>query len=454
MKKIEQKVLKFIDEKGLISKKDKVLVALSGGPDSVFLLHFLLKFREKYDIEVGAVHINHMIRGKSANDDEEFCRKLSVNLNINFLALRKDVKSFAKKNKFSIEEAGRAVRYKEFGNALKHFGFNKIATAHNCSDNAETVLLNLAKGTGIKGMSGIPPKRDNIIRPILSLKKNEILEYLNNYGIEFRIDESNLQTDYERNFLRKEIIPQIKKKLNPDFENAVFHSSEIFSGLIRLIYKQVKEISKQSVKITDEGLKLSISEIAKVEDELKNYLIKYSIEEHFQVQLTFTDIKNIKSLFEKKTGKSINLANNLTAARDRQFVLISYPDKDVQFKPLSLVEGDSVKINNRTLFINPVVDAPNKFSGNKLREYISADRISGDFLLRRWKSGDKFSPLGLKGTKKVSDFLNEQKITSSKKKEQLILTNKGRIVWVLGLRIDERFKITKNTKRVIELCLK
>jgi len=454
MKKTEEKVLKFIGEKGLIEQNDKVLVALSGGPDSVFLLHFLLKFRQKYHIEVGAIHINHMIRGKSAIEDEEFCRKLSVNLNIEFSTVRKNVKSFAEQHKISVEEAGRILRYKEFEKALKRTGFNKIATAHNCSDNAETVLLNLIKGTGIKGISGIPPKRGNIIRPILSLKKDEVLEYLNNYGIEFRIDESNTDTDYERNFLRKEIIPQIKKKLNPDFDNAVFHSSEIFSGLIRLIYKQAKEISKQAVKITDDGLKLSISEIAKVEDELKNYLIKSSIEEHFNIQLTFTDIKNIKSLFENKAGKSINLANNLTAARDRQYVLVSYPGKDVQFKSLSLGEGGSVKVNNRMLFINTVKEAPEKFSGDKLREFISADRISGNFQLRRWKAGDKFFPIGLKGTKKISDFLNEQKITSSKKKDQLILTNKGQIVWVLGLRLDERFKITSDTKKVIELCLK
>jgi tRNA(Ile)-lysidine synthase len=454
MKRIEQKVLKFIDEKDLVEKNDKILVALSGGPDSVFLLHFLLKFRKRYAIEVGAVHINHMIRGKSANEDEEFCRKLSINLNIEFLSVQKDVKSFAELHKFSIEEAGRVIRYKEFDKALKHIGFKKIATAHNCSDNAETVLLNLIKGTGIKGISGIPSKRGNIIRPILSLKKEEILEYLNNYGISFRIDESNLQTDYERNFLRKEIIPLIKKKLNPDFENAVFHSSEIFSGLSVLLNSQIREKLKETVKITDEGLKINVSDIDKVDDELKNYLIKRAIEEHFKTRLTFRDIKNIKSLFEKKSGKSISLSDNLTVARERQFVIVSYTDKNEPFKPLSLFEGDAVKINDKTLFILPVVETPKKFSGDKLREYISADKISGNFCLRRWKVGDKFSPLGLKGTKKISDFLNEQKISSSKKKEQLILTNKGQIVWVLGLRLDERFKITNYTKKVVELCLK
>jgi tRNA(Ile)-lysidine synthase len=454
MKKIEEKALKYIDENGLIERDDKVLVALSGGPDSVFLLHFLLKFRNKYHIKVGAVHINHMIRGKAAYEDEEFCRKLSVNLHIEFLSVQKNVRSLAKQHKISIEEAGRVVRYQEFEKALKQAGFNKIATAHNCSDNAETVLLNLIKGTGIKGISGIPLKRGNIVRPILCLKKDEILDYLNNYGIKFRIDESNLETDYERNFLRKKVIPLIKERLNPDFENALFHSSEIFTGFSVMLDSQVKDKIKGFAKVTEEGLSLSVDVLNNADDEIKNYLIKAAVEGYFKIQLTFTDVKNIKSLFEKRTGKSINLVNNLTAGRERQFVIISSGAKDESFEPLFLAEGSRVKVNDKTLIVKPVNGIPKRFSDNRLREYISADKLSGNFCLRRWKAGDKFSPLGLKGTKKISDFLNEQKITSSKKKEQLLLTNKGKIVWVLGLRLDERFKITSNTKRIIELCLK
>jgi tRNA(Ile)-lysidine synthase len=454
MRKIEQKVLKFINEKRLLNKGDKVLVALSGGPDSVFLLYFMSKFRQKYSIELGAVHINHMIRGKSAFEDEEFCRKLSVNLNIDFSSVRKNVKSFAKQNKFSIEEAGRIIRYKEFDRLLKQRGYNKVATAHNCTDNAETVLLNLIKGTGIRGISGIPAKRGNIVRPILSLKKEEILEYLNNYGIKYRIDESNLQTEYERNFLRNDIIPLIKKKLNPEFDTAIFHSAEIFSGLSDYLDSRVNEKIKAAVRIDKEGLKISTGEFNELDDELKNYLIKSVVEEKFKSQLTFNDIKNINSLFTKKSGTSINLADKLVAAREREYVIFFYPAMNHHFNVLYLAEGKSVKINNKTLFIKQVLNAPMKYSGDKLREYISADKITGNFQIRRWEAGDKFLPLGLKGTKKISDFLNEQKITSSKKKEQLILTNNERIVWVLGLRIDERFKITENTKKVLELCLK
>ena len=454
MKKEEEKVIKYIDEKGLIEKNDKVLVALSGGPDSVFLLHFLLKFRKKFGIEVGAIHINHMIRGKSAIEDEDFCRKLSVNLRISFFSVSKNVKYFAKQNKISVEEAGRIIRYKEFEKALKIYGFNKIATAHNCSDNAETVLLNIIKGAGVKGLAGIPPKRGNIVRPILCLKKDEILNYLDNTGIKFRIDESNFETDYERNFLRKEIIPLIKDRLNPDFENAAFHSSEIFSGFSILLETRVKEKLEETVKNTDDGLSFYVDGINGIEDELKNYIIKSAVDDYFKVQLTYADVKSLKGLFSNRTGKSINLANNLKAVRERQSVIISLSEKDKGFEPVILSESSEIKIGGKTLVIKPVENAPGKYSGSRLKEYISADKISGKFCLRRWQAGDKFYPLGLTGTKKISDFLNEQKIASSKKKERLILTNKGKIVWVLGLRLDDRYKITNNTKRILELCLR
>ena len=215
MKKIDEKIIRFIEEQELIELGDKILVALSGGPDSVFLLHFLLKYRKKYGIEIGAMHVNHMIRGEEANKDEKFCRKLCLKLGVDYHTVKRNVPSFAKTNKISIEEAAREIRYKELTKIQKNFFYDKIATAHNCSDNAETVFLNLIKGTGLKGLSGIPIRRENIIRPILSISKDEILEYLKKNKVEYLIDKTNLSNIYERNFVRNEIFPQIKKYLNP-----------------------------------------------------------------------------------------------------------------------------------------------------------------------------------------------------------------------------------------------
>ncbi len=454
MEKIEQKALRFIEENNLITKGDKILVALSGGPDSVFLLHLLKKYGRKFRIELSTIHINHMIRGKSANEDEEFCKELSLNLGVKFFSLRRNVKNQSKKKRISVEEAGRIIRYAEFDKAVKKFGIDKLATAHNCSDNAETVLLNLIKGTGLKGISGIPVKRGYIIRPILNLKKDEIREYLNRHGIEYRTDESNLSRNYERNFLRLNVIPLIKEKLNPDFEISLLKESEIFRNVSTYIDNKINAEADKLFEPSVHELKINSASFKKVDDELKSYLLKSAIEEKFKVQLEFKDFKNIISLLKKEPGKKINLSNNLTAFNERESTIISRMKPAEEFNPVSLSAGDEIKTGEKVFSIRLSDKVPGKFLRNKLKEYITADKLNENFVLRRWKTGDRFFPFGFKGSKKISDFLNEQKIPSSKKKEQLVLTYRGQIVWVLGLRLDDRFKITNNTKKVLELCLK
>jgi tRNA(Ile)-lysidine synthase len=231
MKSTEQKVLRFIKENNLVPAGDKIIIALSGGPDSVFLLHFFNKYKKKFKIKIEAVHVNHLLRGKESDRDEIFCKTICDELNIPINIFSSDVKSVAKKEKLSLEVAGRKVRYKYFDKLLKLKKKTKLATAHNADDNAETVLLNMIKGAGLKGISGIPIKRGNIIRPILCLSKSEILEYLEENKFEYRIDQSNLSNDYERNFIRNEIFPLINKNLNPVFVKNILNSSINFQRL-------------------------------------------------------------------------------------------------------------------------------------------------------------------------------------------------------------------------------
>ena len=176
IKNIEQNVIRFIDRKSLLSKGDRVLIALSGGADSVFLLHFLNKYKQRFKIQISAVHINHRLRGNEAAADELFCKKICSDLKVELFLIQKNVKVFAKRKKYSIEEAGRIIRYKEFEKISEKEGFDKIATAHNANDNTESVLLNISRGSGMAGMSGIAVKRNKIIRPILCLTKEDIMK--------------------------------------------------------------------------------------------------------------------------------------------------------------------------------------------------------------------------------------------------------------------------------------
>ncbi len=453
MKKTEQKVLRFIDEKNLIEKDDRILVALSGGPDSVFLLHFLNKYSKKFKISFAAIHINHGLRGKAASADENFCKELTKKLGVRFYSIKRNVKAFAKKLKVSTEEAGRLIRYEEFESLSAKESFTKIATAHIADDNAETVLLNLIKGTGLNGISGIPYSRGKIIRPLLVLTKEEIVQYLKFYKINYRTDLTNLQSDYERNFLRNEVVPLIKKRLNPSLENTLLKSSEVFKEINNFVKKRLKDEIDNLVIKKDDTLSISLSNLNKIESELRGEAIRLVFEKEYKIQLSFDEVKKIFSLIERQPGRSINLQGKLKVVRERNEIVVVNKKEDVKLKHVVISSGDSVKVNNKLISIKEITTKKKQFNADKNIEFINGDRTKSKFILRAWQPGDRFIPLGMKGSKKVSDFLSEQKISTYNKKDQMILTNDNRIVWVIGLRLDNRFRITPQTKKIYELCI-
>ncbi len=453
-KTVEQKALNFIDENHLIEKGDKVLVALSGGADSVFLLYFLIKFKRRFGIEVAAFHLNHKLRGKTAIEDEKFCVDFCSKTNVEFVSVRKDVKAFAKRMKVSVEEAGREIRYSELNKAAKKIGCTKIATAHNLSDNVETVLLNFVKGTCVKGLAGIPISRNNIIRPILCISSEEIRKYLKENNIPFKVDESNLDSDYERNFLRNEIIPKLKRRLNPRLEEKISNTSKIISELNSFVEKQIEEIRKEATKFDGKELRINSQKISKVDKSLQGILLKSVIENSFNVELSSENIFSLAELLILQTGRSVHLKENIVATRERSELVIrrsySSGNKKSTYK---IKVGQKIRVDGKVISIRDVNRKMFKFSADRSIEYISGVGLRDIFEIRKWKVGDKFQPIGMKGTKKISDFLSDEKISSINKKEHLILTNAGKIVWVIGLRIDERFKVTPETKRILKLTV-
>jgi tRNA(Ile)-lysidine synthase len=451
LKKSEEKVIRFIRDNDLIRSGERILIALSGGADSVFLLYFLNKFKKKYKSELAALHVNHLIRGKNADDDEKFCRGLCSKLDVKFYPVRKNVKLFASKNKMSVEEAGRTLRYKLLTETAEKYNYDKIATAHNLSDNAETLLFNLIKGTGLKGLSGIPVKRGKIIRPILSLSKSEIISYLEQNKILCRTDESNLSDDYERNFIRNNIIPLIKMKLNPAFEDAAFNTSAIIKNFYNYLTSKVDELIPEAVSFKEGVLRIDLEALKNIDETVISELIKNQTERNFSVPLAFKDVKALTGLISSAKGEKVNLLSGLIASREKDSVVV-YRETE-SFTAVSLKIGENAKVNDKSLYISEAEKS--SFTSSKPGvEYITADDIDEIFTLREWKEGDRFFPIGMKGTKKVSDFLNERKIESYLKRKHLVLINRNRIVWIVGLRLDERFKITGNTNRVLKLCLK
>ena len=454
MKATEQKVLRFIKENELLLPEDKVLIALSGGPDSVFLLHLLNKFQKKFKIEIGAAHINHLLRGTNSKRDEQFCEAICIELEIPFYLLRMNVAVYSKKNKISLEAAGRKIRYDFFEKISKKNKYNKIVTAHNADDNAETVLLNLIKGTGIKGIAGIPVKRTNITRPILSLSKKEIIDYLDENKFEYRIDESNLSNDFERNFLRNKVIPLIHKNLNPAFAKASLNTSLNLQKLILWISEFVEEFKSSIIFHNDNSISIPIRLLKDCNEFLSSYAIKEIIDETFSVKLESGDWKKIFWLSKKESGKSEELSEKLICFKERNEIIVQKKTTSTKRGVWKIKVGSEIKIGEKIFSILKVNSNKVKINKSKNEEIISADEIDDNFVVRKWKAGDKFYPIGMKGTKKISDYLNDIKINSFEKQEQLVLENNGKIIWVIGKRLDNRFKLTSKSKKVFKLCLK
>ncbi|MCF6268714.1 MAG: tRNA lysidine(34) synthetase TilS [Melioribacteraceae bacterium] len=453
-RKIEQNIIHFISKQKLFENGDKLLIALSGGPDSVFALQFFHKFKSKFEIEITAMHVNHQLRGDESDGDEVFCKLLCEEVGVSFVSVKVDVKTFADKNKQSIEEAARNLRYQKLSGHASKIKAAKIVTAHNLEDNTETVLLNLFRGTGLKGASGIPIKRDNIIRPFLSVSKVDILSYLNSNKIKYRIDSTNFENDFTRNYLRNEIIPKVKENINSGIDNNILRFSEIASQSEKAIHDYADEIRKKFITKSESGIEISnLIATEKFENIFPNS-IKLGLEKEFKKVFTFDDISKIKSIFSLQVGSKAELSNNVVAIKEREFVLVTAKSVSSISDSYELKLNQEVQIGNKIISAKIVELESVKFSSSKNIEFINGDNISFPLTIRKWENGDKFQPIGLKGSKKISDFLTEAKVNSRNKKEQLVLLNGNKIIWVVGNRIDESVKINNETKRIIKLFVR
>lgn len=451
MKNIEEKIFTFINQQQLIQKNDKVLIALSGGPDSVFCLYFFYKFRKKYKIELAAVHINHNLRGNQSKLDEKFCKELCKKLSIESFVFSENVTEFAKKKKYSIEEAGRILRYNRFDELVKKYNFNKLITAHTLDDNSESILLNMIKGTGLTGLEGISIKRDYLIRPLLCVSKAEILKYLNFYKIEFRNDKSNLSEAYQRNFLRLKVIP-LMKEINPNLNEAFWKLSSLSKNIFNLVNENVENFYDEN-KFYFERFEIPLKLFDLKNELIQSELIKKFFNEIIKVGFVYKDLLKIKKLVCLQKGKRILFKNSWIAIRESDRIVFSQnfnPNSDSIFFDLKI---GKIHFDDLIIKIDKVEKDAVNFTNNNSEIFIDAEKIKGKLCLRRWQDGDRFNPIGMKGNKKVSDFLTDIKVNSISKKNVKVLTDRNNIIWIVGLRISEKYKITSKTKKVLKISV-
>lgn len=445
-----KKIKKNISENSIIDEKDRILVGLSGGPDSIFLLYILHNY---FNNQLIIAHINHKLRGVDSDLDEKFVRTISQKLKIPLYVIREDVKKLSNENKKSIEEVGREVRFSFFDKTLKVENFNKIALGHNLDDNVETILINFIKGSGTKGLIGIPEKRDNIIHPIINIKKEEILKFLEENKIEYRVDKTNFEIDFLRNKVRNYLLPIIEKEFNKNFKEKILSLSNILKVEDRFLDNLVENIKNDLMEFENDFIKIDNKKFQKLDLSLKRRLIRKAID-YFNRDLREYPLEHIDkviSLENKKTGKEIELPFNLIAVKDKNKIIIEkkgveIPNFYIEIPDIGLYELAGMKIE--LTLVEKISKVKDIFTS-----FFDYDKIEFPIKFRKPKFGEKFKPLGLKEEKKIQDFFVDNGIPKSVRWNlPILLDKKDDILWIVGVRISDDYKVTNLTKRVI--CIK
>ena len=431
-----------ISKNTLFSKTDKLLVAFSGGIDSVVLADLLHK--AGYNIQLA--HCNFQLRGEEAKEDTSFCENFAQSIHAPFHLIYFDTKAYAAEHKLSIQMAARELRYNWFKTLKAEHGFNYILTAHHANDNIETLFVNLIRGTGIKGLQGIPEKQNDVVRPLLFATKDEIREYATKQQLQYREDSSNQEVKYKRNFIRHQIIPELKK-LNPALEETFVSSIQFF---------------KQSSEIVTEFAQLKFKSICKEENNQLFIDINLLLQEAQKETLLFEWLyrKNFKTsqiqqltevlIADKQVGKQFSSSTHQLVV-DRKHVIVKALEKEYTEKAFVIKSiSDTAHLPIKLHFEETTNRA---FSKDKNEITIAYSEHLFPLTLRKWKQGDKFKPLGMAGFKKLSDFFKDQKLSLFEKEATWILESKEHIVWIVGHRVDDRCKVNEETKKTIKISI-
>lgn len=445
-------------EKNLIAPGDNVLIALSGGPDSVFLFHNLRKLRNSLSFNLYASHINHMYRGKDAMHDEEFVRELCEKYGIKLFVKRKNATEYAKELKVTEEEAGRILRYDFFKENLNEFGGGKIALAHNLNDQAETVLQRIIRGTGIDGLSAMTFKKDNLIRPMLNVSRAEIMNYLHDNKHGYCIDITNSQDIYGRNKIRLNLIPYLEQNFNPNIQNSLYRMSEAMERDKKIIEKYI-ELKFGSVlkEKTDNKIVMDMKLLASLDIEERGRIIRRGIKElkgnTVNIEMKHIDCA-INLIKAGKTGKKINLTEGFTIETSYDNLIINKTVEKVPDFEYNIVlnEKNFIKEINKSLFLT-LKDISEADIKNKNIITIDYDAIKGSIIARNRRTGDIMTPCGMSGNKKIKDIFIDLKIPTEERDKKLLIADDENILWLEGYRINDKYRISDATKRILTISI-
>lgn len=448
---------KTIYKNRMITTGDKIVVGVSGGPDSLCLLHVLKKLSRELGCNLYAAHLNHKFRGEAADADAAFVGEICMEWGIPAFIEVFDVPAYIEETGLSPEEAGREIRYRLFDRVCEKVGGNKIAVAHNLNDHVETILMRFMRGSGIDGLKGIEAVRGNIIRPLLEIDRFRIEEYCDENGLEPRIDKTNLESVYHRNRIRLELIPYIEKNFNPNIKMALSRFSELVKDENDFLEIEAGEKLRDIAEFYEDRVVIDVSMFSVLHTALQRRIVRQCIERLSDTLKGF-DFKHFEGVLElrsKTTGAAIMLPHKLKA-------FISY-DKLVLAKDIDIVKTDkkcyyklkyeydnSIDIAKGSITISRKnAEKIGELRGHKDVIYIDPESIKEGLVLRCRKPGDMFAPIGMKGTKKLKEYLIDEKVPRDKRDELLFIADGSEIVWIVGGRLSEKYKITEKTSDAV-----
>ncbi len=431
-------IKQHIDNQFPYLQQKKLLLALSGGLDSVVLAHIL----KSLDYDIALAHVNFHLREAESDGDEAFVRELASKWQVPVFVHQAQTQQFADEKKISIQMAARDIRYQWFSELMQQHKFQYLLTAHHLDDNIETFFINLNRKSGLEGLIGIPAKNAKIIRPLLPFSRSELMQYATENQLTWREDSSNASVKYERNKIRHQLFP-VLESINPDFRRDFRKSMEYLNHANTLIKDYLNVLKPQFWHQKQSEVHIYLMELKKVnhyEYVLFELLKPYG----------FTDWQSIFELIEAQSGKKIVSDTHILLKDRMKFVLTEIPQEDKCED--RMVVDNHIQVGDLSYKVERLPYDANINFKKKGIEYLDAEKVAFPMYKKRWEDGDAFIPLGMKGNKKLSDYFRDLKLSViEKRKIWLLCDAQNRILWVMGYRIDERFKVTEQTNEIIKI---
>lgn len=436
----------------LLSGGERVLTGLSGGPDSVCLLHVLHELRSAFSLSLHAVYVNHNLRPEETEAETRFCETLCRDLDIPFVTKSVEVRSFARDRRMNLQEAAREIRYAAFDEAAAETGAHCIALAHNADDQAETFLMRMLRGAGPAGLAGMPFKRGRIIRPLLSTERGEIEAYLAERGIPSVLDSSNLKTRYLRNWMRMSLMPELKR-INPSLIRVMTRTMEILQEEERYLGIIVtKALMKMISRKTASRIELFLAPLETLDVVILRRVLRRAIDETEGIRgVGFVHLEDIIRLVKAgKAGDRISLPRGIRVIRDYALLVIT-ADMPARIAECGLpVPGEAV-LRGAGLVVKAGFDDGAGDVDGRSAVLLDAGKLRFPLTVRARRPGDFFYPMGFGRRKKIQDYFVDEKVPRDERDSVPLVLSGDQIVWVAGFRGDERFRVTEETKKVVRL---